>query len=245
MKVWKDEEVKNLFTEVEKCKKDGFALKKAFLLHAKKYGRKENSVRNYYYLETKNLQIDIDRCSRLGVQIERHKKNRFVPFDKKEENSLLCQVEKLTKEGLSVRSACEKISGGDLTLMTRLQNKIQNIKRKGMSKDNVILFRQARSGLSENDINSLFLGLVKLIKKMAVEEVSEKMRFEKASSEMLLKKAFLDLNKKEKRLAELTNDFEILKNENKKLNDKLNKYFSSKTKKDILQKKSVAFSTTD
>ena len=47
MNIWKDEEVKSLFLEVESAKSKGQALSVAFLNHAKSYGRKKNSVRNY------------------------------------------------------------------------------------------------------------------------------------------------------------------------------------------------------
>ena len=89
MNVWKDEEVKNLFSEVEKCKKDGVALKKAFLLHAQKYGRQANSVRNYYYLEAKNINKDKDRCKRIGIDENKHQQNHYTPFGRNEEKRVL------------------------------------------------------------------------------------------------------------------------------------------------------------
>lgn len=196
MKNWKDEEVKNLFTEVENCKKENIALRNAFDAHARKFARKTNSVRNYYYQEVENLKQDKERAARLEIDLSKHEKEHYVSFDNNEEKKLLEQVGNLTKQGVSIRNACEQISGGDLTLMTRLQNKVQSMKKKSLRKDNVILFSQRKPTLSENDINSLFIGLVKLIKKTALDEVSAKMK----------------------------EDLELLKLENRKLNEKLNKY---------------------
>ena len=232
MKIWKDEEVKNLFAEVEKCKQNGNSNKVAFASHAQKYGRKENSVRNYYYAEIDNFKADRGRAKRLQIDLEKHKKAGYCHFDKEQESELLRQVGDLERQGFSVRSACEKISGGDLTLMTRLQNKYQNLKKKRLRRDNVIMFTPKQKILSESDINSLFMGLVKLIKKTAVEEIEQKVKLERQSSNFLLKKAFIDLNKKDKKIGELSNEFEILKAENQKLNEKLTNYLKERKGED-------------
>ncbi len=207
MKIWSDGEVKALFKEVESVKADGLSLKEAFLSHAQRYGRKQNSVRNYYYHEVDNLLGDAGRCKRLGIDISVHDKTHFESFDKLAEENLFEEIEKLLSEGLSVRSACLKLSGGDLTLMTRYQNKYQNMKKK-LGAENVIPFRQKL--LTESDINSLFLGLVKLIKKTALEE-------EKSKDGDLLKKAFEEIGRKDRQLEELKAKFEKLKIENEAL----------------------------
>lgn len=237
MKIWSDEEVKNLFAEVEKCKEGGVSNKEAFEEHAQKYGRKANSVRNYYYAEVDNLKKDNIRAKRLQIEIEKHKKAGYSRFDKEQESDLLKQVKDLEHCGFSVRSACQKISGGNLTLMTRLQNKYQNLKKKSLRQDNVVMFSAKQKTLSESDLNSLFLGLVKLIKKTAVEEIEQKVKLERQSSNFLLKKAFIDLNKKDKKIGELSNEFEILKSENQKLNEKLTNYL--KERKSIDKKRRI------
>ena len=83
--------------------------------------------------------------------------------------------------------------------------------------------------LSENDINSLFMGLVKLIKKTAVDEFMEKTRLEKESSAFLLKKAFVDLSRKDKQISELKEEFSNLKKENLQLHLKLDNLTENKT----------------
>lgn len=231
MNVWSDEEVKNLFAEVEKCKKNGLASRVAFENHAQKYHRKCNSVRNYYYAEVDNLREDESRATRLSINLNQHAKASYSYFDKNQERELLRQVQSCERRGMSVRAACEKISGGDVVLMTRLQNKYQNLKKKNLRKDNVIMFSPRQKNLSESDINSLFMGLVKLIKKTALEEMEEKVKLERQSSTFLLKKAFIDLNQKDKKLMDLSNKFELLKEENSKLNARLTKYIKKQKMK--------------
>ncbi len=217
MKIWKDEEVKSLFGEVEKCKKEKKSLKQAFVSHAGKFHRKPNSVRNYYYHEVDNLLQDKERCRRLEIDLKNHEKSHFENFDKIQEEELFEKIENLVKKGHSVRSACREISGGDLSLMTRIQNKFQNMKRKVVKKDNIIPFQNKQKVLTENDINSLFLGLVKLIKKTALEEAKQNFM----PSNELLKKAFADLSKKDMQIDELKANLQRLKIENKMLRREL------------------------
>ena len=209
--IWSDEEVKSLFNTVEEKRGKGESLKNAFSMHAQKFHRKGNSVRNYYYHEVDNLQKDDARRTRLNIDLKKHIKNRLVPFSKEQEEKFLSEVKALTDKGMSVRSACFKLSNGDMTLMTRLQNKFQNLKKeKAEKKDNIITFK-SRKMLTDADINSLFAGLVKLVKKNAYEEVNVKIKEEKETSEYLLKEAYLELNKKEKEITKLKNELNMFK----------------------------------
>lgn len=244
MKIWKNVEVKDLFEAVEDCKKRGEPLKLAFVSHAKKYSRKPNSVRNYYYKEVENLKIDKKRCDFLGISIENHEKTHFAHFSESQEKKLLEDIDKLVADGDSVRTACQKLSGGDLTEMTRLQNKYQNMKKKD-KKNNIIVFKQRQKLLTESDINSLFMGLVKLIKKTAIDEFMEKTKLEKQSSAYLLKKAFVDLGRKDKQITALRQEFEDLKKENENLKTRLESLSLDKTKmlKSHLEKRKYEKST--
>ncbi len=228
--VWSDKEVKDLFEVVEGCKKENRPLKEAFIQHARKYCRKENSVRNYYYHEVDNLEKDSIRQARLGIDLSKHTKTKLIPFSKKQEEEFLENVKTLQKQGYSVRSACIKLSGGDMTLMTRLQNKFQNLKKENVG-DNIITFKKKEKNLSMNDINSLFLGLAKLIKKSTYDEAEEKFKSAQNASEILLKDAYNELNAKTKELKHLKNEYEILKNENLRLTEKLNIIFQNKNEK--------------
>jgi len=216
MKCWNDEEVKALFCEVENCKTKQKALREAFVLHAQKFNRKPNSVRNYYYHEIDNLKKDEIRNKKLQVDLSKHIKTHFQNFDKYQEEELFEKIEKYVENGMSVRGACLKLSEGDLLLMTRYQNKYQNMKRKIQS-NNIIPFKQQNRTLSDNEINSLFLGLVKLIKKSAQEEINSTNRV----PEQLLKKSIIDLNKKNKEISTLKFEYEKLKKENAELLSKI------------------------
>ena len=224
MKIWDDEEVKFLFREVENKKAEQKALKEAFVLHAKKYNRKPDSVRNYYYHEVENLKSDKIRRERLCIDIDKHNKNVFCCFNEMEESSLMTKIENLVKAGMSVRAACHKLGGGDLTLMTRLQNKYQNMKRKThlIKFDNVIPFKKKQKCLTESEINSLFFGLVKLIKKSVTEELVEKGENEKRTATILLRKSFDDLQKKDEELQLLKKELKLLKLQNCRLSEKIN-----------------------
>ncbi len=216
MNIWNNEEVKSLFQTVEESKKNQKSLKNAFVAHANRFKRKPNSVRNYYYMEVENLKKDKKRCGMLGINLTLHEKSLFQNFDKTEEEKLVNQIDQLQKQGFSVRSACMKLSKGDLTLMTRLQNKYQNIKRKETSekKDNIIMFRQNRKVLTDNDITSLFMGLVRLIKKTAMEDAMEKAQLTATRN---LKQALTDLEDKNKKIELLEKKLENMKIENEKL----------------------------
>ena len=206
MKIWKNEEVKALFDEVEKCKSKCEPIKNAFFVHAKRFFRRPNSVRNYYYHDIENLKKDKSRLLTLGIDLQKHQTTHFKSFDDVEEKRLLLEVKNLVLSGKSVRKACSEVSGGDLKLMTRLQNKYQNIKAKNLRKDNVIMFHNQKKNLTESDINSLFLGLVKLIKRVATEE-------------------------REQEFEKLENDFQTLKSENLKLEQKIKSLSSGKKEK--------------
>ena len=214
MKLWKDEEVKALFDEVERCKSKCEPIKNAFLAHAKRFERKPNSVRNYYYHDIENLKNDEIRLKSLCIDLQKHQTTHFKSFDDAVEKKLLFEVKNRVLSGKSVRRACSEVAGGDLKLMTRLQNKYQNIKAKNLRKDNVIMFHNQRKNLTESDINSLFLGLVKLIKRVATEE-------------------------REQEFEKLENDFQILKSENLKLEQKIKSLSTGKKEnlKELFRKK--------
>ena len=215
MKIWDDNEVKTLFDTVESIKKNGGSANRAFSVHAKKYNRKPNSVRNYYYKEVDNLLNDNERRTKLKIDLLSHKKSSFVHFERDEEKEIFDAIEKMTKAGMSVRSACFKMCNGDLTKMTRLQNKYQNLKKK--REDNVIQFRQKKKGLSDSEINSLFLGLVRLIKKSAYEEILDKEQNRQRETENALNEALTDIGIKEKAICDLREKFDALRRENREL----------------------------
>ena len=117
--IWKNSEVKELFNVVEDYKDKNKSLKLAFIAHAEKYGRKPNSVRNYYYHEVDNLKLDEKRLQKLGINLNRHNKSNINYFSPEEEQKLMQEVDALVKKGISVRKACLTLSGGDVSQMLR------------------------------------------------------------------------------------------------------------------------------
>ena len=258
MKIWDDDEVKSLFQNVEKCKECGQSLVQAFAGHAKKFSRKPNSVRNYYYHEVDNLLADKVRAAKLKIDLTKHQKSHFKNFDKVQEGDLFGQIDALTSKGLSVRGACLKLSGGDLQVMTRFQNKYQNMKRKIENSQNfqknsaknpkkyeknalkmkklpqndkksaenakIIPFKIPRT-LSDADINSLFLGLVRLIKKSAQDESFESAKEMKQT-----------IFKNEEQIASLKAELGKLKKENALLAEQIAKT-AHENKKMALEKR--------
>ena len=151
-------------------------------------GRKADSVRNFYY--------------KLISDMEEHGKNIFVPFAETDVDNLLREIILGYSRGESIRSVCLKLGNNDKGAMLRFQNKYRVILAKEPSRidkmvadlegqgylvknptqrsnpfANVITMPTAESALSDADINNLFMGLVRLIKRNSNDQV-EKLRAE-------------------------------------------------------------------
>jgi len=224
--LWANKEVNDLFETVEKNKKQGICLRKAFEQHAKKYNRKANSVRNYYYQEVDRLIKDEKRTKKLSINLANHKKSKSKVFTKIEEKNLINKIEDLTAKGKSVRAACFELSNGDPVLMLRYQNKYRNYNKKPEEQDfveqsNIIRFTSQKQGLTENDINSLFMGLIRLVKRNLTNEIEKKEIAEKESLNDKLRKTITMLGEKENEISLLKEKFESLKKENQSLSQKM------------------------
>lgn len=219
---WNDLEIKELFNLVEEFKKQNKPLKDAFLQHSLKFKRKPNSVRNYYYACVDSLQNDLAKASSLGIDLSIHNKLDFKYFSKQEEKDLINKIDELVKSGLSIRKACLNLSNGDVKKMLRYQNKYRNYitkSKKGVKKmDNIIAFtNRKKTLLSDSDITSLFIGLVRLVKKNAMQEVEERDRAARESANQSLKKALVELGRKDKEIEKFKEELVKLKLENSKL----------------------------
>ena len=232
---WSNQEVKELFNQVEQTKKSGRPLKDAFIAHAERYTRKPNSVRNYYYHEIDQLGNDLNRLKKLGIDLEKHKKTAIVFFSSNEEQSLMQEITKLIDSGMSVRKACLTLSNGNVEQMLRYQNKYRNylIKQKNETIDNnkVIKFTKKKTTLNDNDIQSLFMGLVRLVKRNALEQINDKYKseFDRVSNE--LRKAIVEIHNKEKAYSELKNEIAKLQKDNAKLSQDVMKLRCDKASK--------------
>lgn len=231
--IWDNREVKDLFNSIEKIKKEGQPLRKAFIMHAEKYSRKPNSVRNYYYHEIDNLKQDGKRLEKLGIDLSKHQKTAIQYFSKEEEENLMHKIDSLVESGCSVRKACLSLSNGDVGQMLRFQNKYRNFKAntKTENKNNIIKFTKKKEKITDGELQALFMGLVRLVKRNAEEELSTQYKnlIEKANNQ--LRKTIVALNNKERECAELKNSFLNLKEENAKLVKDMFKYKCDKAQK--------------
>ena len=242
--IWANKEVRELFSSVEQKKAQGIALRKAFEEHAEKYNRKPNSVRNYYYQEIDNLSNDEKRLEKLKINLTLHKKNKSEGFSKSEEKCLVDKIDELKCQGKSVRSACYELSNGDPTIMLRYQNKYRNFTKakqeQNVEQNNIIRFTSRKQGLSENDITSLFMGLVRLIKRNIASDLEEKQAKEKEGLNEKLRKAIVMIGEKDSQLLTLKEKFEKLRKENQNLNQKMIKLKCEKANLLSLKKTKVA-----
>ena len=238
---WKDEEVKNLFKFVEDGRKNNIPLIKLFSDYAQKTGRKPNSVRNYYYIEVEALNEDKSRAKRLGIDLDYHKKVDQKEFSEEETKDLVMKIIKMSSKGISVRKACLTLANGDITKMVRYQNKFRtvvvkqkqlfddcmqkfsNSSTKVLAKrpDNVISFKNTKTMLSDSDINSLFLGLVKLVKKQASDEATKNRDAEFERANQMLRRTLVNLKQKEDEIKSLQQNFKLLTKENEKLSEEI------------------------
>lgn len=89
--------------------------------------------------------------------------------------------------------------------------------------DNIIRFEDIRKkkSLTDDEIKSLFLGLVNLIKTSAIDDVSEKIKSEYKQNSILLNNTLLELKIKNEIIEDLKKENEILKSKTNKLIDKI------------------------
>ena len=154
--------------------KSGNVRMHAFEEVARQTHRKANSVRNYYY---KNL----------GAE-----KKSFTAFSQVEINQMLREVVLGTSRGESVRSICMRLAGDDKMKMLRFQNKyrailrsrpqhIEEIKntlesqgylvKSPLASNIVTLPVRKDKNITDADINNLFMGLMRLIKKQSEDKI--------------------------------------------------------------------------
>jgi len=227
--VWEDEEVKTLFKFVEIKKGEGMPLIKIFDEFACKVGRCQKSVRNYYYKEIKILNDNKNRCKRLGINIKEHFAKEPKPFSKTETNNIIERISLLLENGYSVRRACLTLAEGDATKMIRYQNKYRSMLKnqlgnkagninKNLNKGgylsmptNIIKMPTKRNVMSDEDIKSLFMGIMKLVKKQAVEETKEEYESKLNSANQKLKNAMAEIVIKMANIEKLQSEIELLK----------------------------------
>jgi len=98
---------------------------------------------------------------------------------------------------------------------------VKFVNNKSMSE--IIKFEdfKKRKTLTDDDIKSLFLGLVKLIKNSAIDDVSSKIKEEYKKNAIKLDNITLELKVKNELIADLKKENEILKSKTNRLINKI------------------------
>ena len=176
---WNNQQIKEMFDFIATDLKQNLPLMQSFKKFAKKTGKNALSIRNLYYFQLKKLNENKNLAKNLGIDLNLHKVNNFSHFDKNQEIDLKNRIDFFIKKGYSVRKACATLSDGNIQEMLRLQNKYHTIKKKEIlqNKTNkvddckIIKFPIAKTlpkkqTLTDDELKSLFMGLVKLVKEM-------------------------------------------------------------------------------
>ena len=74
-----------------------------------------------------------------------------------------------------------------------------------------------RNVLTESDINSLFLGLVKLVKKQTQDDLCKTYEKDKQKANDMLRKTLVEIAEKDNIIKQLRKQFKVLKQEKEKL----------------------------
>ena len=94
--------------------------------------------------------------------------------------------------------------------------------------DNIINFSDfsKKKSLTDEEIKSLFLGLVNLIKSNAIDDFSEKVKKEFKQNSLKLNSTLLELKVKDEIIIDLKNENRVLKSKTSSLIEKINQLTS-------------------
>lgn len=181
-----EEDAKNFIEFIKDGKEQKKTLSSLFEDYAKKTGRAKGSLRNYYY---KFLKSSSDERVKKILEGSSLHAEEIIPFSPDEEEEMLKNILSARKEGLSVRGAIIKITGGDEKLTLRYQNKYRNIAKneperivRTAQKVGFLESKPSRSAV-EREIDKLYERLTQPLKEenSALKSVIEKLRYENAA----------------------------------------------------------------
>ncbi len=225
---WDISEIKILMNLVSK--REEKSLVEVFENFAKQTNRKTFSVRNFYYklLELANIDNKIAQVlNKNGIENAEIRTNHFSSTETENLLRILLNNEK----NISVRRACMELAKGDDTLMMRYQNKYRNalknqpelvsrildelkskqIRVREVEPNNIMVMPLAKQLITEKEIQSLFGGLIRLVKKSAEQEISTQLKREAEFANTALQNSLIDLRRKEILIKELQEQNLILK----------------------------------
>jgi len=223
---WNDNEIKQLFEIVEKNKENNLSTLQSFKEYSTLSNRNTFSIRNFYYQYVRFLNKNPQNASKLGIDLSKHSVQSFEHFSEKDKTELKKQIEGLTEKGFSVRNACEKLANGNIKEMLRIQNKYRSLSAKP-KQAKVIPFPKQKTQnnkLSDEDIKSLFMGLVKLVKENEKASLQSDLKLLVSKQEQQKRKELVLLEQKQVEIEMLKKEIAELTNKNKKLNEILANY---------------------
>ena len=283
---WNNQQIKMLFDIVEKNNKIGKPTLESFDEYAKMSNKNILTIRNFYYSFLKILKNNLTLQNELGINIENHSIETFEHFDNLQSLEIKNKIENLTKQGMSVRGACLRLSNGDYKKMLRLQNKYRNMTYKknkekieinpkdyvakkqiiqllknefdskinkneqniqknmqNLSKNGQILQNDSKNHkttvykfpsqnskkdfknkLTDEDIKSLFMGLVNLVKENAKSDNQQRYEAFLEKTQEDKRRHILELEEKQNEIAKLNQNINELKAKNIALNKTLENY---------------------
>ena len=226
----KEYKQKKMLEIIKNCINNNYNLTQTFSEISNSLNLKKGSAKNYYYSFIKQLKADEKYKDFLNLN--KLNKNNFNKFKEDEIKNLVSTIDANLLLGKSVRKSCLELANNNASLMLRLQNKYRNFKKmenKSMqdkvslnslskSGENIININYAKQKLNkkitDSDINALFMGLVKIVKKSAIESAEQDLKQECDEANENFRQTLVDLNKKE---AEL----KIMQEQNRELNLKV------------------------
>lgn len=248
---WNEQEIFELFKLIENYKKNNKAIIKAFEKYASMSNRKKNSVRNYYYAKLKEFERDTKLAQKFNVDFKWHTKSEQIFFTPEETELSMKKINNLLEKGYSVRKACFEVACGDVKKMLRFQNKYRNLNHKSKNQnkpknsfsdissnelnldkilrnniknsDNILVMPHQKTMLTDGEITSLFMGLVKLVKKTARTQCDMDVLSQMQSANAELRKSIKTLADKDREIKFFRKKFELLTNEKTKLKEELSK----------------------
>lgn len=244
---WQVTEIKQLLSTIKKEGKGHIA--HAFLLHSEQYKRKPTSVRNFYYNFLKLLNSNTTIRANFDDILSDFSTKDARRFDEIAEENLLLEILDYT-DRLSVRQKCLLLSNYDRRKFIRYQNKYRNLLKnkpnlvkkcvnllkkanktvRNLSFDNVTTFPQniitmpatGTKILTDADINSLFLGLVNLVKHNVKQTLKQSIKNEMSLVNNALEKSITELRKKDAIISDLTEQNNAIKQKLSATEQKLN-----------------------
>lgn len=231
---WAVDEVRELFKLV--CDKNDKSLLQVFEDYAIKTNRKSLSVRNFYYKVLDLVNKDSEIASILNIEGVISNSHFSV-----EDTETLLRTLLKNEKNISVRRACLELANGDSKLMIRYQNKYrnalkqnpemvekildelraQNIRVRKVNFNNISVMPTPKKLITDKEIQSLFWGLVRLVKKSAEEDIELNLKQEAEFANTALQNSLIDLRRKEMLIKELKEQNKILENKLKSMENSL------------------------